>query len=178
MALFQGFIQPRLGQGEFVIAGREFLQAFQVGAQRVRLLYHLLFIFAVVVLIENSAKIVAQLRGDHVQQFLLGDLFDLLVFVGDLRIVVLDRRWHVAGDHFAGVVVHRQQRNAVGVEVAVEFAVFDHRQRVGDKSHLQTVFGNVLGTHVAHQRPAVDQFQAGQMGEEMALAHGALFNGK
>ena len=45
-ALFQGFIQPRLGQGKFIVAGREFLQTFQVGAQRVCLLHYLLFIFA------------------------------------------------------------------------------------------------------------------------------------
>ncbi|MNP71501.1 hypothetical protein D3C76_1678970 [compost metagenome] len=79
--------------------------------------------------------------------------------MGDLRIVVFDRRRHIAGDHFTGIVVHRQQGDTLGAQVAIELPVLDHRQRMGDKCHLQAVLGDVLGTYIAHQRPAVNQFQ-------------------
>ncbi|MNN38785.1 hypothetical protein D3C81_1527970 [compost metagenome] len=76
-------------------------------------------------------------------------------------------------------MVHRQQGDAIGAQVTIEFSVFNHRQCMGNECHLQAVLGNVLGADIAHQRPAVNQFQAGQMGKKVALAHGALFyNGK
>ncbi|GBK53434.1 hypothetical protein JFPO14_contig00003-0353 [Edwardsiella piscicida] len=45
---------------------------------------------------------------------------------------------------------------------------------MGDKGNLQAVLGDVFGAYVAHQRPAANQFQAGEMGKKMALgvAHG------
>ncbi len=41
----------------------------------------------------------------------------------------------------------------------------DHRH------HYELCSGNVFRTHVTHQRPAVNQLHAGEMGEKMALLH-------
>ena len=68
-------------------------------------------------------------------------------------------------------MVHRQQGDTLGVDLAAKFAVFNRRQRVGDHRHLQAVFGDIFGAHVAHQRPAVNEFQAGEVGKEMTLTH-------
>ncbi|WP_246867322.1 hypothetical protein [Dickeya sp. CFBP 2040] len=42
---------------------------------------------------------------------------------------------------------------------------------MSDKRHLQAVLRDIFCPDIAHQRPAANQFQAGQMGEEMTLDH-------
>ncbi|EHW92680.1 hypothetical protein ECDEC10F_3646 [Escherichia coli DEC10F] len=37
---------------------------------------------------------------------------------------------------------------------------------MGDHRYLQTVFGHIFRPHVAHERPAVNEFQAGEMGKK------------
>lgn len=68
-------------------------------------------------------------------------------------------------------MIHRQKRDAFSIELTAKFTVFYRRQRMGDHRHLQTMFGDVFRTHVTHQRPAVNQLHAGEMGEKMALLH-------
>ncbi|EFI87700.1 hypothetical protein HMPREF9551_03317 [Escherichia coli MS 196-1] len=36
------------------------------------------------------------------------------------------------------------------------------------------MFGHIFRPHVAHERPAVNEFQAGEMGKKMALFHSDL----
>ncbi|GAB7270235.1 hypothetical protein DZS_16290 [Dickeya ananatis] len=90
-----------------------------------------------------------------------GDFFDFLIFVGNLCVVILNRGGHVAGQHFAGIMVHGQQGNTANIDITVEFTVFDHGKRVRDKGDLQTVFGDIFCPDIAHQRPAANEFQAG-----------------
>lgn len=63
-------------------------------------------------------------------------------------------------------MIHRQKRDAFSIELTAKFTVFYRRQRMGDHRHLQTMFGDVFRTHVTHQRPAVNQLHAGEMGEK------------
>ncbi len=120
-------------------------------------------------LINQPGKDIPQLLWHHIYQLLLGDLLDSLILLGNLRVEILNRRRQIAGEHLRGVVVHRQQGDAFRVSLAAKLTVFDRRQSMGNHRYLQAMLGDVLGTHVAHQRPAVDQFQAGEMGEEVAL---------
>lgn len=63
-------------------------------------------------------------------------------------------------------MIHRQKRDAFSIELTAKFTVFYRRQRMGDHRHLQTMSGDVFCTHVTHQRPAVNQLHAGEMGEK------------
>ncbi|MNL68988.1 hypothetical protein D3C87_1937910 [compost metagenome] len=56
--MLQGLFEPGFRQLEFVVAGRQLFKTFQVGAQRIGLFYHQLFVFGVVMLIENRPEIV------------------------------------------------------------------------------------------------------------------------
>lgn len=54
-----------------------------------------------------------------------------------------------------------------GIECAAEFAVFNHGQCMCHKRHLKAVFRDVFLNHIAHQRPAGDQFQTGKVGKKV-----------
>jgi hypothetical protein len=102
----------------------------------------------------------------------LGDLAEVGDGVAHLRVEVLDRARHVAGDDLLGVVEHRQQRGPLGIDrPPAEALVLQQRQRVGDHRHLQAVLLDVLGRRVAHEAPALDELHAGEVGEE--VTHGA-----
>ena len=51
-------------------------------------------------LIDERLKDVAQLIRHHVNQLLLGNLLDGLVFLRNLRVEIFHRRRQVAGEHF------------------------------------------------------------------------------
>ena len=82
-------------------------------------------------LIDQRFKNVAQFIRNHIDQLLLGDFFDGFVLLRDLRIEIFYRRRQVAGQDFRGIVIHRQQRDAFGVNPPAEFTIFDRRQRMG-----------------------------------------------
>ncbi len=122
-------------------------------------------------LIDQRPEDIAQLFRHHVDQLLLGNLLNGLIFLGNLRVEIFHRRRQIPGQHFRCIVIHRQQGDTFGIHLPVEFAVFNRGQRVRDHGNLQTVLRHIFSAHVAHQRPAVDEFQAGEVGKEMTLTH-------
>ena len=81
--------------------------------------------------VDERLKNIAQFIRNHIDQFLLGDFLDGLVFLRDLRVEIFYRRRQVAGQNFRGIVIHRQQGNALGVNLTAKFTIFDRRQRMG-----------------------------------------------
>ncbi len=152
----QRFLQTTFRQQELVVPGRELFQTLQIGAQGVGLLHNRFFFFAALMFVDKRRKNIAQFVRYHFNELLLGDFFYRLVLLGNLRVEILDRGRQIAGQHFGGVVIHRQQRNTFGIDLSVKLAVFNGGERVSDHRDLKAVFRDVLRAHVAHQRPAVN----------------------
>ena len=66
-------------------------------------------------------------------------------------------------------MVERQDRHALGVDVAAKQAILNHRQHMGDDCRLMAVLGDILLAEVVHQRPALDERHAHNPRQESAF---------
>lgn len=85
----------RLGGEKLVVAGLALLDALDVGRELVGRLHERVNV-AVLVLGEHIGVGRAQLRRQHIEQLLHGQVLHRVVGRHDLRVVVLDRRRQVA----------------------------------------------------------------------------------
>ncbi|GAA0454711.1 hypothetical protein GCM10009412_30120 [Aeromonas salmonicida subsp. achromogenes] len=69
-------------------------------------------------------------------------------------------------------MVERHHGGAIRIDLATKKTILDKPQGVGHHGDLQTVLGDVFRLYVAHQRPAVNEFHAGEIGKKMAGKHG------
>jgi hypothetical protein len=80
-----------------------------------------------------------------------------MIGCGDVGIEILDRRGEIAGQHLVGIVVQRQDGDALCVDGAAIQAVTDESQRVCDHGDLEAVLLNVFGVGAVHQTPPADE---------------------
>lgn len=143
------------GVVEFRISGLLLLQTFDMGGELVRGLDEGQDLL---VILQNQMGIaVPQLRGEHIQQPVAGDLLHLLVGVLDIGVIVFDGGGQIAGQDLGGVMV--QCRHGAPVRIRggqLQNVPPDQSQGVGQDGHLMAVFGDVFGKGVAHQSPAGD----------------------
>ena len=68
--------------------------------------------------------------------------------MGDLRVEIFYRRRQIAGQHFAGVVIHRQQRNTLSIQLAAKLAdtTVTIKTKVGEGGKL---FGAITSKQIA-----------------------------
>ncbi len=97
---FQRFFQARFRQQEFVIPCGQLFETLQIGTQRVGLFDQRLFIFRVLMLVDKRLEDITQLFGHHLNQLLLGNFLNGLIFLRNLRVEIFHRRRQVAGEHF------------------------------------------------------------------------------
>ena len=81
--------------------------------------------------------------------------------------MVLDGRGHIAGDHLAGIVIDGECDDMLRVAVAPVAIFADERHAMSEHGNLQGMFRVVLGHGRAHQPPAADIAQAGDVGEKV-----------
>lgn len=81
--------------------------------------------------------------------------------------MVLDGRGHIAGDNLAGIVIDGEGDDMLRVAVAPVAIFADERHSMGKHGDLQGMFRVVLGHGRAHQSPAADIAQAGDVGEKV-----------
>ena len=168
MAGVDGGLDRLFGFGEFPVAGPALLQALDVRAEFVGDGDYLLVFDILLDRFEERREVGSEFLGKHVEQALAGGFLDLAVRLADGGVEILDGAGQVADDHLAGVVVHGQQGDALGVEIAAVQTVADDGQDVGDHGDLQAVLLQILPPGVAHEAPAGDELHLGQIREEVA----------
>ncbi len=62
-------------------------------------------------------------------------------------------------------MVHRQQGDTFGVDLAAKFAVLIAASAWATIATCRLWFGDIFGAHVAHQRPAVESVSGGRGGQ-------------
>ena len=96
-----------------------------------------------------------------------------MIFIPDDGVIVLDGRGQIAGDHLAGVMIHGQGHDVLGVVIPAIAGVAQQRDGVGDHGRLEGMLHVVLGLGVAHQPPTADVLHAVHISEKM-VRHGGF----
>lgn len=126
---------------------------------------------AVLILGEHIGIGLAQLRRQHAEQLLHGQILHRVVGRHDLRVVILDRCRQVAREDLRRIVIQRRSCERVDVARLVENVAPDDAERVRQHGHHVAVLLNVLGQGVAHQAPARDIAHARNERKEVGI-HG------
>ena len=158
----------RLGGEELIVAGLALLDALDVGRELVGRLHERVNV-AVLVLAEHIGIGRAQLRRQHAEQLLHGQILHRVVGRHDLRVVILDRCRQVAREDLGRVVIQRRRRKGVDVARPAEDVAPDHAERVCEYRDHVAVLLNVLGQGVAHQPPARDIAHARNERKEVGI---------
>ena len=98
----------------------------------------------------------AHFRRKRREQLPRGHGLDPLVRGHDVRVEILDRRRHVAGEYLRRVVEKRRRRRAPRVGAQAQDVASYDGERVRDDGDYVRVFLDVFDESVPHQRPARD----------------------
>ena len=74
----------------------------------------------------------------------------------DFRIIILDRRRHIAGYDLACVVEHSDGYGFFNVDVSAVKLVFDEAKRLSDIRNLIAVLDKIVRHGVAHKAPTLN----------------------
>ena len=103
-----------------------------------------------------------QIFRQRFYQPFLCQLFYFAIGPAHDRAEILDRRRHITGKHFTGIVIQRQQDSPAGIHRAAirVVSIVQQAEMIGNHRRLQRMLLHVFFDGIAHQAPAADKFHA------------------